>query len=130
MLDDNITLTLPNGGTPIDVDYRRFEEFQNRSIYVGDGHSFSLRDQVAFYRTLPRKSGLFLGVGKAAAKVTQDVSVLNANGEATIAPIIIETSVSIPVGASDADVNAAEDRVAALIADRDFINRLFQLLEI
>lgn len=101
--------------------YTRFDEFQNRSVYISDDHTLDAKDTLGLYRTLPKSSGNFRGAAKNAIKFSKEVSVLGADGVANIkAPIIIEVSASIPVGATAADVLIARQRALALL-DRDDI---------
>lgn len=99
--------------------YTRFDEYQNRSVYISADHSLDAKDTLGLYRTLPKQNGNFRGVAKTAMKFSKDVSVTGVDGVASIlAPIIFEISASIPVGATDADVLIARQRAIALL-DRD-----------
>lgn len=123
MLDNTITLTLPNGGTPVDVPIARIDVLQNRSVYHEPTHSTIMRKTVGFYRTLPKRSGDFLGVAKSAVKSTLDMTVANAKGEPVVSPMIGEISFSIPIGAVEADIDNLLDRLEALIKRRSVIKR-------
>lgn len=122
MQTDVITLAVDlenDGGTPTDVVYRRFEAYQNRSLYIGAAHALNARDTLGFYRTLPKPNGNFRGVAKTSMKFTFDVTVDGVDGVSQItAPIIVEVSCSLPVGATTAQAKAARQKAAALL-DRD-----------
>lgn len=125
MLDSTITLALPNGGTPINEIYTRIDQVGNRSLYHGSGHSAVLRKTLGFYRTLPKKSGNFLGVMKGATKVTIDQTVVNAVGDPIVAPSIAEMSFSIPIGVTESEFDAILDRLEAQVeGQRSILKRL------
>lgn len=123
MQPNTITLTVDplNNGTTEQQDYVRYEEAANRSTYIGEDHLPDARNTLAVYRTFPTKTGNFKGVAKSSAKFTQDVVVPGVDGVSQLtAPIIVEVSFSIPVGATAADVKLARQRVVAL-CDADSI---------
>lgn len=123
MLENTLTLSLPNGGTPVNMTITRIDVFQNRSVYHEPTHSTTARRIVGFYRTLPKRSGDFLGVSKSAAKTTMDLSVLDAKGATITAPAIGEISFSVPIGATEAAIDSLLDRLDALISNRTVIKR-------
>lgn len=111
-----LAVDLLNTGTTTPEVYERFEEFQNRSTYIGAGHSLEARDTVNLYRTFPTKSGNFKGVAKTSVKFTKDFAVPAVDGVATLAsPLIIEVSFSIPVGVAPASIRAARQRAISLL---------------
>lgn len=73
----------------------------NRSTYTVDTeHTLTSRSLLQFYRTYAKRSGNSRGASKSAVKLTRDVSVPNADGTGNIvAPLIIEVSISCPIGA-------------------------------
>jgi hypothetical protein len=79
-----------------------------------------MRDQMAFYRTLPKRSGNYKGTAKSAVKFTTDVIVDGVDGSSITAPLILELSISCPVGVSDATILAARQRVVS-VADLDAV---------
>lgn len=115
MLPDTITLALPNGGTPVNSDFKRIDVLSNRSVYHGPGHNTLSRVTLGFYRTPSKKIGNFNGVMKSAAKATLDIEVQNAIKETIVAPQIGEMSFSIPVGATELQVNRLFDHLDALV---------------
>lgn len=118
MQPDVITLSVDeenDGVGPVNHAFTRFEEFQNRAVYIGPNHSLSSKNTLSLYRTFPKVSGNFRGVGKTATKFSEDIVVLGADGVSELtAPIIIETSYSIPVGATAAQILKARQRSLAL----------------
>lgn len=96
--------------------YTRYEEYQNRASYIGADHLPDARNTLAFYRTFPTKSGNFKGTAKSSVKFTQDVEVAGVDSSTTItAPIILDLSFSVPVGASATDLKHIRQRLLALI---------------
>lgn len=115
-------LSLPvdylNDGTTTPETYDRFEEYQNRSVYIGASHAPESRDTITLYRSFPKKSGNFNGVAKTAVKFSKDIGVLGVDGLATLtAPVIVEVNFSVPVGTSQADILKARQRAIALLDD-------------
>lgn len=141
MIDQKVTTMLPNTitlavdtantGTTTDQVYVRFEEQINKSTYRGPGASVSSRNQLAFLRTLAKRSGDFLGSNKPTVKYTRDVSVPNASGSGNVvAPLIVEVSMSLPVGCTDADVLAARQHIVAILDRDDIVGLLCTHMEI
>jgi hypothetical protein len=96
--------------------YTRFEEYLNRSKYIGENHSLASRDELTLYRTFPKQAGNFKGVGKSAVKFAVDITVPGVDASTTLtSPIIMEISFSVPVGALPADVLLARQRGLALL---------------
>lgn len=123
------TLTLnvdpANDDTIVAEAYERFEEFQNRSVYIGANHAPELRDTISLYRSFPTKSGNFKGVQKTSVKLSKDVQVAGVDGVATLtAPVIIEVSFSVPVGTPAATILQDRQRAVALLDDDTIMNAL------
>jgi len=132
MIDNTITLAVDtlNNGTPTNRVYSRYEEFQNRSVYIGPEHSLSARDTMALYRSPVKKNGNFPGMAKSSIKLTQDVSVLGLDVTTSIkAPMIGEASFSVPVGITDEELMSFRQRLIATL-DHAFAVRLNSDLEI
>lgn len=120
-----------DGVGPVDHVFTRFEEYLNRALYVGANHSLAARDTLGLYRTAPKVSGNFRGVAKTAVKFSKDITVLGVDGVANIvAPIIIEVSFSVPVGALSADVLIMRQRQVALLDQDTIMGPLNELLMI
>lgn len=120
MQSNTITLAvdLLNNDSTTDYDFTRFEEYQNRSVYIGEDHQLTSRDTLSLYRTFPKSAGNFKGMSKCAMKFSQDIEVTGVDGlAALVAPIILEVSASIPVGATLAQQLVARQRAIALLDD-------------
>lgn len=118
MLADVITLSVDeqnDGVGPVDHVYSRYDTNPNRTTYIHANHALDERDTLTFYRTLPKPSGNFKGVAKTAQKFSRDISVLGADGATITAPIIVEISTSLPVGATAAQAMIARQKVLSLM---------------
>lgn len=119
MLDNVITLSVDeenDGVGPVNHVFNRFEEYQNRSVYIGTNHSMATKDTLNLYRTFPKASGNFRGVAKTAFKFSKDLTVTGVDGVSQLsAPIIVDVSFSIPVGATHAQILVARQRALALL---------------
>lgn len=120
MQDNVLTLAVDELNTDVTTNhvFTRFEEYQNRSIYIGENHQLSARDQLTLYRTFPKVNGNFKGTAKCAAKFSQELSVEGVDGTASLtSPIIAEVSFSVPVGVTEAEQMIARQRLIALLDD-------------
>lgn len=118
MLDNTIILSVDeqnDGVGPVNHVYTRFEENANRSTYIHSAHSLTAKDTLSFYRTAPKPSGNFRGVAKTAQKFSKDITVLGVDGSNITAPIIVEISWSLPVGATAAQAMIARQKVVSLM---------------
>jgi hypothetical protein len=133
MLDNTITLSVDHDrdATPTDEDFTRFEEHINRSLYVGENHSVESRSTLTLTRSMPKVSGNFRGVKKTSAKFTQDLVVDGVDGSTTnVAPLILNLSISVPVGATAADCMHLRERMRAALDHQSIMTRLTESLEI
>lgn len=113
-----LTVDPENTGVTESQTYDRYEESLNKSVYIGATHVPESRDTMALYRTQPTKSGNFKGVAKSAVKFTEDIAVAGVDSSTTLtAPMIVDVSFSIPVGATDAQVEEIRQRVIAALDD-------------
>lgn len=117
MLDNTITLSVDpeNDGGPVNQVFTRIEEYQNRSVYKGPNHSFVNRDTLSFYRTPPKKSGIFNGTLKTAQKFSTDITVATSDGGTTVLPLIGQVDFSVPIGATAAQCMALRQRILAAL---------------
>lgn len=95
-----------DGGTTaaVAVSLTRFAEELHKSSYITASHNDTVQqDSLNFYRTLPKRSGQFLGTEKTSIKRTKTALVDDAGGLTAKAPKIVETSFNFPVGVSVAD---------------------------
>lgn len=108
-----------NNGSTVNHTFSRFEEHLNRASYIGSDHVIGAPDTLTLYRTFPKPSGNFKGVAKTSFKFSKSIQVTGVDGISQLSsPIIVETSFSIPVGATAATVKIARQRALALL-DRD-----------
>lgn len=117
MLPDSIVLPVDeaNDETVVNETLTRLEEYANRSVYASESHVVGSPDTLSFYRTPPKQTGNFRGVFKTATKFSRAITVAGVDGTTTIsAPIIVETSYSIPVGATKEQILLARQRNIAL----------------
>lgn len=127
MLDNTVTLSvdLLNDETFTDVDFTRVDVFPNRSLYKSVDDSYIIRDTLAFYRTLPKRSGNNLGVKKSAFKLTQDQVVPGVDATTTLTqPEIAEVSFNSPVGSTAAVRKIMRQRLIALLDNDTLMERL------
>lgn len=128
------TITLPvdilNNGTLTNTDYLRFEEYQNRAVYIGVGHTLTSRNTLSLYRTMPKVSGNFRGTAKTAVKFSLDIQVLGVDNTLIVGPSIVEVSFSIPVGATTAHTVEQRQKAIALLDQDAIMNSLNDLLMI
>jgi hypothetical protein len=117
MQPNTITLAVDtaNSGSTTNRVYTRFEELVNRTTYKGPAHTFSAADTLQFYRTLPVRSGAFLGAAKTSVKFTKAVTVQDGAGQDVIYPLIGEVSFSVPVGTPDTVTKELRQTILALL---------------
>lgn len=133
MLDNLITVSVDEADDTVLVptEFRRFEEFQNRSIYIGPGHSLESRYLLGFYRTPPKRVGNYRGTAKSALKLTEDVIVDGADSTTQLVmPQLGEISFSIPVGTPDASALRLRQSLVAILQNDDLWQRLCRQQEI
>lgn len=113
------TITLPvdllNTGSTTNELFTRHEETINRSTYRGPDHTVASPNTLQLYRTLPKRSGDYLGSAKVSVKLTAARTVTSASGLDIQAPDIAEVSFSIPVGVTAAQMKAVRQRLIAVL---------------
>lgn len=88
----------------------------NVARFLGPAHSFQAVDTISFARTAPKPTKDFAGVARAVVKLTRSVP----TGIDQRANIVLGGDThSIPVGAAQADIDAALNDYAALMALAD-----------
>lgn len=110
-----------DGTTPaVDIVYTRYDEYQNRSIYIASDHTLASRNMLTLYRTPPKQSGNFRGVAKSAVKVTQDFTVPGVDTTTeNVSPGLVDIGFSFPIGLTPAQTLELRMRAAAIILDDD-----------
>jgi hypothetical protein len=136
MQPNSLTLSVDeanDGASTADVDYsyRRLNDYLNRSDYIHEAnHAVDSRDMLNFYATPAKPTSTFKGVQRSTFKFTRDISVLGPDGVSNItAPIIAELKLSIPVGATNAEILLARQKVLALLDDDSVMDNLNELME-
>lgn len=127
MQPNTLTLNVDvlNNAITVAEPFTRFDEYQNRAVYIGVNHLPETRNTLSIYRTFPTKNGNYKGTAKSSVKFTQDVGVAGVDGVSTLtAPIILDLSFSIPVGATAADVLHLRQRLIAALDDDTFMDSL------
>jgi hypothetical protein len=90
----------------------------NQIPYKGPSHTISVKDRLDLYRTDPKGTTTFSGVARARAKF---VRTLTLTGAKTVSGDAIgDINVSVPVGASDAVIDALCDDIAAFTGSAAF----------
>jgi hypothetical protein len=129
------TLTLAvdtaNNGTTTDQVYTRFREVENKSVYNGPDGSVSNRQELAFLRKDPKRSGNSQGVSSAEVRLTEEVSVAGVEDSSTVSHLLTgSVSFRIPVGVSSADLLEFRQKIIAVLDDDVIAGALMDNLEI
>ncbi len=117
MQDNTITLSvdLANDSNPSNQAFVRFEELSNRSTYNGPGHTLAAPHTMQLYRTLPKRAGSSLGTARSSVKFTKNVTVVDADGNDVIRPLIAEVTFSVPVGTTAAETLAIRQHIISAL---------------
>lgn len=126
MLTNEIVLPVDtlNTGVTTNLSYTRFDEYNNRTVYISENHEAGSPDTLTFYRTLPKVSGSFKGVRKSAFKFSRAVTVPDTTGTDIDSAIIMEVSLSLPVGVLKPATLEMRQAVIALL-DKDTVMEAF-----
>lgn len=90
--------------------------------YIGVAKTASVKDDIVLSRTLPKPTAVFSGVLRTRLKF---VRTLTLTGALTpTGDVIVEVNCSVPVGASDANLDTVKGIVADAVADTDFAKLL------
>jgi hypothetical protein len=105
--------------------FTRYEETQNRTVYIGENHTPGERNLITFSRSTPKRAGNFKGVGKSSVKFTQDITVAGVDSTTNVgSAIIIEVNFSVPVGTTRAQLLAIRQRLVAMLDDDSTMDML------
>jgi len=128
-LDLNVDIN--NDGNTEVQQFRRFEEFKDRSVYIGPGHSSRMRNVLAFSRIAEKPSGMSLGVAKRQLKVTQTMVVPTTDGTVTsLADNIATISFNLPVGTDAESKKELRQLLVAALDDDQLMDNFMGLGEI
>lgn len=133
MQENTITLSVDvaNNSTLTNEVLLRHEQTPNRTEYIHEDHTISMRKLMHLYRTAPKRNGESRGASKSSVKFTFDREVPNATGDGNLVlPQIVEVSFSIPVGCSEAQTMELRQYVVALLDTDAVSGALNDLLEI
>lgn len=125
MLSNAISLSVDSdldGTAETTLDYARYSEETNKTVYVRSDHQINDRHEMALFRRLPVRSGNYNGNYKLTLKFTDEDTVAGVDGTDIVAPIIFSVEASIPVGVTAAAIAELRGRVAAALADSDLTN--------
>lgn len=92
--------------------------FANIVKYIGSLKTVSVKDDVALARVAPKPTSLFSGVGRTSAKMTRThtlTGALTPTGD-----MIVEISVSVPVGTASADIDTSLNDMGAFLSSASF----------
>lgn len=95
--------------------------------YAGPAHTFSSKDTIELKRVEPKPTSTFKGVARPTFKQVQTVEIDSVTG--ATADAIIQLTASLPVGMTDAAIDALLDDLAAFAASTEAAN-LFKKLDI
>lgn len=117
MLSSTLTLAVDeaNDGIIVDLEYTRYDEYNNRTVYISENHEPGMEDKLTFYRTFPTSSGNFKGTRKTAFKLSRDVTVLGVDGNNVNSTSIAEVSFSLPIGVSAAEAKKIRQGLIAAL---------------
>lgn len=133
MLDNTLqfSVDVANDDVLVNLDFERSEEYLNRSVYTGQGHTLVNREIVAFYRTPVKAVGNYRGPAKSSFKLTTDVTVDGVDTSTSlIAPLIMEASFSVPIGTDDAAVEKMRQTMLSILSDDALFSKHVKKLEI
>lgn len=90
----------------------------NQIPYKGPANTLAVKDRLDLYRTNPKETAAFSGVGRSRTKFVRTLTLTGAKTASGDA--IGDINVSIPVGASDASIDALADDIASFTASAAF----------
>lgn len=128
------TLTLSvdteNLGAPTDQVYTRYDEKSDKTTYIRADHTVVARRELSLARRPSTRSGNYNGSSKGTVKFTDSVTVAGVDGADVSALLIMDLSISIPVGCTDAQILEMRQRLIAALDDDTFIGPFMTRLEI
>jgi len=85
----------------------------NAAQYIGPANTFAVKDTAVLKRTPPKATATFSGVARSSLKFTKTVTLTGAL--TTTGDAIVEVSMSLPVGCSEADADSICQDVGDLL---------------
>jgi hypothetical protein len=83
----------------------------NSAPYLGPGNTFTTTDKLDLYRTMPKATKEFSGIGRSRVKLSRTLTLTDALTPR--GPLTIDINMNVPVGASSSDVDTALADIAA-----------------
>jgi len=133
MLDNIITLPVDpaNNETVVQEAFTRYQEFGDRSEYIGPGHTLQNRNILSFSRTFPKTAGNSKGIAKSSIKFTADIQVEGVDNTTTNTRALIGgVTFNIPVGTTAEQAMALRQRLIAMIDNDLLLARSSEQLEV
>lgn len=90
--------------------------------YIGVLKTASVKDDIILSRTAPKPTAVFSGVLRTRLKFVRTLTLTNAL--TPTGDVIVEVNCSVPVGASDANLDTVKGIVADAVTDADFAKLL------
>lgn len=94
----------------------------NQVTYTGPDHTVSKKDVLLLKRVAPKPSDVFSGVGRTTAKLTRTLTLTGAKTPS--GDLIVDVSVSLPVGYASADLTAALADIGAFVVSTHFASHV------
>lgn len=88
---------------------------KDKVSYTGPSNTFNTKDLLILGRVAPKPTATFAGVARASVKRVKTVTL----ADGTKADAIVELNASLPVGMTEADVNALRDDVGDFAISAD-----------
>lgn len=90
----------------------------NQVPYKGPANTLSVKDRMDLYRVEPKSTAVFSGVGRSRVKVVRTLTLTAAKTETGDA--IADINLSVPVGASAANIDSLCDDIGAFTSSAAF----------
>lgn len=90
----------------------------NQVPYKGPANTLSVKDRMDLYRVDPKGTATFSGVGRSRAKIVRTLTLTDA--KTVTGDAIADISVSVPVGATAANIDSLADDIGAFTSSAAF----------
>lgn len=85
------------------------------------------RDQLRTRRAMPSNTSSVTAAKKGGAKLTREFTYTNENGIKTVLPRVLELNYSIPIVATDAQIDEIIVDLRSLVNEPDFLESMFKV---
>lgn len=130
MLSNTLVIPVLLDSTPENVEFRRFEENSNRTVYIGPEHQLDSKQVLIVSRSLPKKSGNFRGNLTTEVRIFDDVTIKAADGSDLSVPGSITITAVLPVGCNAEYVHRLIDYGRSALAHSEVRTKLIPLGEV